>query len=302
LGDAQLARLIDENDRIDVLVDLAGHTASHRLRVFGAKPAPVQMSYLGYQGTTGVEAIDYRLTDALVDRPGTTEAFHTEELLLLDVFACYRPPEFAPETVAPPPCLKNGGAITFGTYSKIEKISKNTLDLWAAVLQRVPRSRIIAFAGAFDDPLLARRLGELMSQRGVDPGRVQAMGRQPLRGYMQSHERVDLILDTTPFSGHTTTCHALWMGVPTVTLGGGRYASRMGLAVMTHLELSDFVASTPEQFVETAANLAANPDRLAELRSTMRQRMRESVLLDGARFTQQLEALYQQMWNRWLNR
>jgi predicted O-linked N-acetylglucosamine transferase (SPINDLY family) len=298
IGDAQLARVIDEHDRIDILVDLAGHTANHRLRLFGGKPAPVQVTYLGYQATTGLSAIDYRLTDSLVDPPGLTEPFHTEQLRRLDAFMCYRPPDFAPDVAPLPMLVQSDRSITFGSYCKVEKISRSTLDLWAAVLKRVPNARMIAFAFAFDDPAIVRRFLELMAQRGVEPGRLQTVGRQPLRPYLQSHERVDVILDTTPFSGHTTTCHALWMGVPTITLAGGRYASRMGLAVMTHLGLSEFVAQSLEQFVDIADRLAGEPDHLAELRRTMRGRMNASPLLDAARFTDQVEGLYRQIWNQ----
>jgi predicted O-linked N-acetylglucosamine transferase (SPINDLY family) len=296
LSDAKLARLI-EADRIDVLVDLAGHTGNNRLQVFAHQPAPVQATYLGYQTTSGVEAIKYRLTDSLVDPAGLTDPHYTEQLVRMELFACYRPPPDAPE-VASPPCMQRGH-VTFGAYTKSEKISRPTLQLWSAVLQRVPGAKLSLFAGAFDELSIAQRLRELLAKHGIDPSRVEITGRQPMQQYLRSHEQVDVLLDTIPFNGHTTTCHALWMGVPTITLAGSRYASRMGMAVMTHLGLPEFVASSTEQFVEIAASLASDAPRLAELRATMRDRLKASALMDEPRFARGIERAYRDMWHQW---
>lgn len=179
LPDKKLAKLIENEDRVDILVDLVGHTANNRLTLFAYQPAPVQLSYLGYQSTSGVEAIDYRFTDALVDPPGVTDQYHTEKLVRLECFACYRPPDPAPDVEPTPPCSKNS-YITFGAYTKSEKISRPTLALWSSVLKRIDRSKLALFAGSFEDASVVSRLRELLAEHDIDQNRVEITGPQPM--------------------------------------------------------------------------------------------------------------------------
>lgn len=300
MSDHDAEQLIRQNDRIDILVDVAGHTQKNRLALFARRPAPVQVAYLGYQATTGVRAIEYRLTDALVDPSGEADRYHTEKLIRLNVFACYRPPDDAP-AVAPAPCARNG-FITFGSYSRADKISEPTLDLWTAAMRRVRDSRLILFGAVYDDAAVVQRYRDLFVQREVDAARIEFVGWQSFEQYFQSHARVDVLLDSIPFNAHTTTCHALWMGVPTITLAGSRYSSRMGLAVLTHLGTPEMIAHNEPEFVEIAARVASAPAELAALRLTLRDRFAASVLMDGRRFNADLEAKYRQIWRTWCER
>lgn len=296
MRDEDASRLIRE-DHIDILVDLSGHTQRTRLTLFAHHPAPIQVAYLGYQATSGARAMEHRLTDALVDPPGLTDRYHTEKLRRLNVFACYRPPDDAP-AVASSPCVKNG-YVTFGAFTRPEKISPITMDLWAGALKRVADAKLIVFASAVDDAATAERFREPLIERGVDATRIEFVGAQPFAEYLQSHARVDVLLDTFPFNAHTTTCHALWMGVPTITFAGTRYASRMGLAVMTHLGMPELVGHSLEEFAEIAAKEAGNLERIAQRRATLRQRFVASKLMDGVRFTADLESHYREMFQAW---
>jgi len=295
--DATVAQSMRKHDKLDILVDLAGHTQNNRLTLFARRIAPIQVTYLGYQATTGIESVDYRLTDALVDPPGMTESLHTERLARLKVFACYRPPDGAP-AVGPLPLLRNG-YVTFGAFTKTEKISAPTMDLWARVLQAVPASRLAVFAAALDSPSVAQKFLSLMGERGISSDRIDRIGGQSLAAYLASHDRVDLALDSLPFNAHTTTMHALWMGIPTVTIAGSSYPSRMGLAVMTHLGLCEYVAGTPDDFVRTAAERASDTAALAELRGDLRQRIAKSALTEAHGFCDDLETAYRTLWHRW---
>ncbi|MFM7136608.1 MAG: tetratricopeptide repeat protein [Planctomycetota bacterium] len=296
-SDEQVARHILA-DEVDILVDLAGHTANNRLGLFARKPAPLQVSYLGYQNTTGLRTIDYRLTDEWLDPPGATDAFHTEKLLRLPgFFACYQPEENCPE-VGPLPALGRS-AITFGSFNKLEKISPKTLRLWAGVIAAVPNSRLLLMAPGAEEPLVQQRLHSAFRSRGVAPDRLELLGQRPFMEYMATHNHVDVLLDTFPFSGHTTTCHGLWMGVPIITLVGDRYASRMGLSVLTALGLDDLAAPTEEQFIARATALANDLPRLSALRAGLRQRMRQSPVMDAPALARNIEAAYRRIWEAW---
>ena len=295
LDDAALANRVRE-DAIDILVDLAGHTGHSRLLAFGRKPAPVQASWLGYLNTTGLEAIDYRITDAHASPEGPLDALHTEKLVRLpDSQWCYRPPAECPE-VAPPPCVASG-RVTFASFTNPAKIGRTTIELWARLLERLPGSRLLVVGAtliSIPDEYLER-----FTRAGIAPGRLQVLGAKPFLEYLALHGAADIVLDTFPYSGGTTTCHALWMGVPVVTLAGETAASRGGASLLHAVGLGQLVAQTPEQYLDIAAALAADPKRLAALRAGMRRRMSASPLMDEERFTRNLEKAYRKMWRTW---
>ncbi len=298
-NDAQVAELIRE-DGIDILVDLAGHTAGNRLLVFARKPAPVQVTYLGYPDTTGLAAMDYRLTDAQADPPGTTEHLHTEQLVRLpEVLACFRPPDAAPP-VRPLPALARG-QVTFASFHNMAKLNDRLLEHWATILQQTPHSRLMIVASGLDQISTRQRFIEFFGRHGVGAERLAFTGRASLAQYLALHHEVDLMLDSHPFSGHTVSCHALWMGVPMVTLAGASYCSRMVASVLTSVGLPELIAHSPAEYVEIATALAADLPRLAALRSSLRARMAASPLMDAPRFARNVEQAYRQMWRAWCN-
>ncbi len=294
--DAQLAQTI-RDDEIDILVDLTGHIASgNRLLMFARKPAPVQVTYLGYQNTTGMLAMDYRLTDAYADPPDTTDAFYTEELVRLPrSFFCYRPTPNAP-TINSLPARENGH-ITFGSFNNFAKITPEVIATWAQMLQEVPGARLVLMAHVTDS--LRNHVSSAFEYHGVRAERLELASRRPLDQYLALISSVDIALDPFPFVGHTTTCDCLWQGVPVVTLAGKSYASRFGGTALLNLGLQDLIAQSREEYVEIAARLASDLDRLEQLRAGLRNQMLHSPLLDAQGFTRNLEAAYRQMWVRW---
>jgi protein O-GlcNAc transferase len=293
LGDADAARLV-RSDGIDILVDLAGHTGS-RLGVFARKPAAVQVTYLGYPNTTGLSAIDYRLTDAIADPPGEPPC-HTEELVRLPGgFCCYAPSEAAPEVSALP--AAKSGFVTFGSLHKLAKLNDRVLDLWARVLQAVPSSRLLLFRdnlrGSIRDGLRQRFV-----ERGIDPARLAFPDAVPGMNYLTVYHAIDIALDVFPWSGHATACEGLWMGVPALTLSGKRHAARMVSSVLTQLDMADWIARDREEYVAKARSWAGKIDERLALRSGLRERMRQSPLCDGKRFTAELETAYRALWER----
>jgi predicted O-linked N-acetylglucosamine transferase (SPINDLY family) len=282
-------------DRIDLLVDLGGHTGT-RLGVFARRPAPVQLTWLGYPSTTGLEAIRYRLTDAVADPPGEPVC-HTEELVRLpDGFCCYDPPREAPE-VNPLPAA-SAGFVTFGGLHKLAKYNDRVFDLWCAVLRALPAARLLLFRDGLRGPT-AERVREEFTRRGIAAERVRLEHGVDHPSFLAIYRQIDVSLDTLPWSGHATACEALWMGVPTLTLLGDRHAGRMVASVLTQVGLREFVARSPEEFVARAVTLAGDPDRLAGLRAGLRDRVRSSPLGDAATFTRRLEETYRQLWRRW---
>jgi predicted O-linked N-acetylglucosamine transferase (SPINDLY family) len=292
-SDERLTQRIQQ-DGIHILVDLAGHTASHRLMVFARKPAPVQVTYLGYIATTGLTTIDYRLTDARLDPPGQSERFHTEELIRLPEIAwCYRPP--AAVAVGSLPAGQNG-PLTFGSVQNLAKVTPEVIALWSKVLHAVPDARMLLITGV--GPEADRRLVGLFNEHGIAPERLVLVGRENYPKYLERYHQIDVVLDTFPFSGLTTSCEALWMGVPIVTLAGRSYVSRQGVSLLSHLDLQELIADTAEAYVQIAAFLAKDRTRLRALRIGLRDRLRGAALTDGPRFTRGLEAIYRTIWNR----
>jgi predicted O-linked N-acetylglucosamine transferase (SPINDLY family) len=298
LSDDELAEKI-RADGIDILVDLAGHTGSNRLRVFARKPAPLQMTWLGYPNTTGLDAIDYRLVDAVTDPVGEADAWASEALVRLESgFLCYGAPSDAPEP-APPPCLTTG-KVTFGSFNNPAKLSPATLDAWAALLARLPDARLLLKGRAFADPDARASFFSRLGKLGVAADRVELAARSPLvTTHLALYDRLDIALDPFPYNGTTTTCEALWMGVPVVTLRGDRHAGRVGASLLNHIGMTELIAGSVDEYVQIASALAASPARLRDLRQVLRPRLAASPLCDAPAFARKIEAAYRAAWQRW---
>jgi predicted O-linked N-acetylglucosamine transferase (SPINDLY family) len=297
MPDAEVAELI-RRDGIDILVDLAGHTGNSRLLVFARKPAPVQATWLGYSNKTWLGTMDYRLTDAIADPLGSSDEPDGERLIRLPkTFACFRPADAAPP-VAPPPALSRGG-VTFASFHMLAKLNDELLGRWAEILNRVAASRLLLVVAGLDEVTTRERFIRFFGERGIGAERLDFKGRQTLEHYLALHHEVDVLLDCHPFSGHTVSCHALWMGVPVVTLTGKTHCSRMVASVLTNLGLPELVARTPEDYVRIAVELADDLPRLTELRATLRTRMERSRLMDAPAFARDIEATYRTMWRTW---
>ena len=282
-------------DGIDLLVDLGGHTGHSRLAVFAHRAAPAQVSWLGYPNTTGLATMDYRLTDAIADPPGQTDAFHSERLVrLARGFLCYRPPAGGP-ALAPPPCREQG-VVTFGSFNHPAKLSDETVRLWADLLARVPRSRLLLKYRIFEDAATRQFHQGRFAAAGLASDRLELVGHiDAAHGHLAAYGRVDIALDPFPYNGTTTSCEALWMGVPVVTLAGTRHAGRVGASLLHRVGLDEFVADDAASYVAVAAALATDPDRLALLRSGMRERLAASPLLDGAGFARSVETAFEEI-------
>jgi predicted O-linked N-acetylglucosamine transferase (SPINDLY family) len=290
-----LAALI-RRDRIDILVDLTGHTAHNRLLTFARKPAPVQVSYLGYPGTTGMTALDYRLVDDVTDPPGETSHSSEELIRLPGTFCCYAPPE-APLKISLP--ARRDGVLTFGSLHKLEKLNHQVVDLWSQILKDVPAARLLLCRNTLHDRTAAYWSAQF-GQRGIDPARVVLRRVEPIgMGHLANYDDIDIALDPFPWNGHTTACEAMWVGVPVIALRGSRHSARMVASVLTCLGLTDLIAETPDDYRRLAAAVADDEARRVCLRETLRTRMLGSSLCDGAAFTRGLEGAYRQVWQRW---
>ena len=299
-GLAEIVKLI-QTDGIDILVDLSGHTAPRLLQVMSAKPAPVQVTALGYPATTGLSSIDYRLSDSIADPPGESDHSHIEKLVRLDPCAwCYRPPQGAP-AVTPPSSLVNG-FITFGSFNLLAKMGPRVIALWSQVLKEVTGSRLLLKGQSFSDEPTRQRVFEAFGKVGIDANRIELLPRNDdAVKHLSLYDRIDIALDPFPYNGTTTTCEALWMGVPVVTLEGTSHASRVGTSLLHAAGLSELVGQSLEQYVRVAAELANDRDRLASLRASMRSRLEASPLRDEINYTQRLESAYRRMWESWCN-
>ncbi len=298
LDDDALVKLIRE-DGIDILVDLSGLSANNRLTAFARKPAPVQVTWLGYPNTTGLAAMDYRLTDSIADPEGATERFHVEKLVrLANGFLCYRPPSDSPQ-VGELPSLR-AGHVTFGCFNHLPKLTPEMIALWARLLGALPGARLLLKSFGLAAQSARRALRARFAQHGIGAERLELCGPvDALAGHLGRYNEVDIALDVFPYNGTTTTCEALWMGVPVVSLAGRTHASRVGASLLHCVGLSEFVAQTPDQYLDLAAGLARDPARLAALRAGLRERMRASPLADAQRYTRDLEAAYRYMWRSW---
>ncbi|GMV26406.1 MAG: hypothetical protein AMXMBFR58_24370 [Phycisphaerae bacterium] len=299
---AEIAAQI-RSDRIDVLVDLAGLTAGEKLSIFFHRPAPVQVTYLGYPNTTGVEAIGFRIVDSRTDPPGA-ETWCTERLLRLDpCFLCYMPPAHSPDPTPAVPSAASGH-VTFGSFNTLIKLSDATVELWSRVLERVPGSRLLLKCRQLADPRTRTATVERFVRCGIDPSRIEVLpATKSLADHLALYSRVDVGLDPTPYAGTTTTCEAMWMGVPVVTLAGASHASRVGVSLLTNVGLEECITRSPEAFVDAAAVIAADHKQRGVLRSAgdqgLRRRMMTSALCDGPGFAKRFEACLRTTWTAW---
>lgn len=295
LADDEAARLI-RNDGIDILIDLSGHTSGNRLLLFARRPAPVQMTWLGYWGSTGMAAMDYRITDEYADPEGEADSHYREQLLRLPHSKwCYLPPAGMPACNTLP--AQSRGYVTFGSCCSFPRVSNETMRAWAQLLRRLPGTRL-RMIGAPGDESLDRML-EIFDAAGVYADRLDLVGRLPLDAYLQQYLQIDIALDPFPCNGATTTCESLWMGVPVISRSGRSGASRSAMSLLTTAGLAQLVARSWDGYVDIALRLATDLPALAQLRATLRERLRASPLLDAEGFTRDLEALYRDAWRVW---
>jgi protein O-GlcNAc transferase len=297
LSDDQLAERI-RADGIDILIDLAGHTGGNRLLTFARKPAPVQVTFLGYPATTGLSAIDYRLTDAHVEPPGMTEALNVEQLWRLPgMYCCYRAHANSPDVIDHPPSDDNG-YVTFGCFNNFSKVTDPVLALWARVLQQASGARLMLEIPGIDHPPYRTEVERRFARLGVPLERVIFIPRKPENQYVL-YNRIDIALDPFPCNGGTTSLDTVWMGVPFVTLAGRHFTSRMGVTILTNAGLPELIAQSEDEYVGIAAALAQDPIRLKTIRAGLRERVQASPLMDAPRLTAHLEQAYRGMWQAW---
>ena len=299
LSPDQIASRI-RDDKIDILIDLAGHTNTTSMPVLALKPAPIQISYLGYPHSTGLPTIDYRLTDAYADPPGKSEKWHTEKLIRLQPTVwCYRPP-IKTCRVSSLPALNNR-VITFGSFNTLPKINIEIIKLWSRILASVPESRLLLKAKCLADQIIQERLTKRFQEFGINKNRIilypQVVSK--IQHFEHYHE-VDISLDPYPYNGTTTICEAIWMGVPVITLEGEAHVSRTGVSLLNQVGLEHLIAKTPKEYVHIACSLALDIDSLIELRKTLRERMKSSPLMNERAFTNKLEASYREIWYKWV--
>ncbi len=292
-SDDRLANLI-RSDRIDILVDLALHTEGNRLLVFARKPAPVQATYLAYCSTSGLATMDYRLTDPYLDPPESDESIYCERSIRIQTYWCYAPSTESPP-VGPLPALQNG-FVTFGCLNSFQKVNSPLLRLWSQILQNVPYSRMMLYSYEGSH---RRRVLDLFAADGIDPARISFVGPQPTPKYFQQYNAIDIALDTFPYTGGTTTCDALWMGVPVVTRAGKTAVSRGGVSILNNAGLPECITHSREQYVDASVKLARNVERLTDVRATLRQQIQKSRLMDAPRFAGDMERAFRRMWQSW---
>jgi len=295
LSDNELAKQINE-DRIDILVDLAMHTANNRLPVFARKPAPVQMSYLAYCSTTGLKAIDWRLSDPHLDPPGVEHFYSEKTLRLPGTYWCYEAPADAPP-ISPPPSLRNS-YVTFGSLNNFAKISQPAIDTWISILQHVPHSRLILHA---HEGSHRQRLRDLLASQSIDPNRLEFVGFYSMSGYLSQYSRIDVALDPFPYGGGHTTFDALWMGVPVVSLAGRTGVGRGGVSILSNLGKPQWIADSIDSYVDIGVALARNRDERIEIRNQLRGWMLQSPLMDAASHAREIESDYRFAWRAWCN-
>lgn len=282
-------------DGIDVLVDCAGHTTGNRLAAFARRPAPVQATWLGYPASTGLDCFDARLVDAITDPEG---ALASEPLIrVAGGFLAYLPPPFAPEPGPAP--FDAAGRITFGSFNNLPKLTPRTIAAWAQALRAVPDARLIVKAKGLDEPATRERYAAMFLAHGLDGSRVEFVGFVgDIAAHIALYRSIDVALDTFPYNGTTTTCEALWMGVPVVTMAGDRHAARVGASLLARVGLERLVARDPGDFAAICADLAADRGALARLRGALRARMAASPLCDGRRLAHAFEEAYRGVWRR----
>ncbi|MFZ6648661.1 tetratricopeptide repeat protein [Undibacterium sp. TJN25] len=296
ISDARLARQI-HHDRIDILIDLSGHTARNRLPMFAWKPAPIQVTWLGYFATTGVQEIDYILADRW-SLPNDEEHHFTEKVWHLpETRLCFSVPNEEVPVSALPALVNNH--ITFGCFSNLSKVNDMTIALWAGLLAAIPYSRLLLKSRQLDDLGMRQKTVGLFASYGITADRLLLEGAVPRKAYFAAYHRVDIMLDTLPFPGGTTTIEALWMGVPVLTLAGESFLERQGVSLLINANLPDWIAITPDDYIARAISHASNLQQLANLRGNLRQQLLTSTLFNSTRLAFKLEVALRGMWVRW---
>jgi protein O-GlcNAc transferase len=291
LSDQRVAERVRE-DRIDILVDVTMHMADNRLLVFARKPAPVQVTYLAYCSSTGLTTMDYRLSDPYLDPPGRDESIYSERTIRLPrSYWCYEPMTGISDERGP--ISDDRGFVTFGSLNNFAKVSGAALSAWMELLRNVPESQLLLHA---NEGSHRQRVADRLGEHGIDPGRVRFAGFMAAQEYFALYRQIDIALDTFPYGGGTTTCDALWMGVPVISLAGKTGVGRGGVSILSNLGLGELVADSPQMYVRIAEELGKDQDRLSNLRSTLRQRMEKSALMDAPGFARDVEAAYREMW------
>jgi len=293
LSDDELAERI-RADGIDILVDLSGHTAHHRLMVFARKPAPVQATYIGYPDTTGLASMDYRITDPWLDPPGLTECYHSETLVRIPGGMSYRPDPGAPEVNALP--ALTSGELILASFNNQRKVNPAVVQLWSRILHALPQARLML--GNVNDAPIKQRLLSMFSQNNVAPERLILLAEMPMPDYHLTHHQIDLALDPFPYNGTTTTMQTLWMGVPVITLAGNNAKSRCGVSLMSRVDLPEFICQTEDAYVQCAVKFANDLPTLNAVRQSLRARM-TAPQCQPETITRQLEAAYRNMWQTW---
>ncbi len=296
----QAAAAMIEADGIDILVDLSGHTAGNRLTLFARRVAPLQASWLGYWGTTGLSGMDVILSDAATILPGEEDGYSERVVRLPGSRFCFAPIDDAPAPVTPP-CTR-GRPPTFGSFNNLAKVGPDVVRLWAALLHAAPGSRLLLKWRSLVDEGMRRSLAAQFAGHGIGAERLVLRGESPHRAMLEEYGDVDVALDPFPFSGGLTSCDALWMGVPVVTLPGRQPQSRQTAGFLASIGDTGWVTRSPEQYVSTALSLLSDPQELGRIRQSLRGRMAASALCDGRSFTRGLEAAYRTMWRGWCER
>lgn len=282
-------------DEIDILIDLAGHTANNSLLSFAKKPAPVQITYLGYPNTTGVKAIQYRITDNIADPEGQDEYYSEQLCRLPGCFLTYKPGENSPE-VSEPPVIKNA-YITFGSFNNLAKINDSVINVWSEVLKKLANSRLLIKNPSLTDVTTREAYVEKFKQCGIEDKRIKLIGHTPTRyQHLSMYADIDIALDTFPYNGTTTTCEALWMGVPVISLCGDHHAARVGASLLSAANKSEWIAYSEEGYIEKALSLAENTEILKSNREKQRDFISNTPLLDNRAFVISLENAYQKIW------
>jgi predicted O-linked N-acetylglucosamine transferase (SPINDLY family) len=294
LSDDEAADLI-ESDAIDILVDIAGHAADNRLLVFARKPAPIQATWLGYPATTGLEAIDYRITDSYADPVGMSESLNVERLWRLpDMFCCYQAHENSPAVIDRPP-FEDNGYVTFGCFNHFSKVGDLVLAAWARILEQAPESRLLLEIVGLDGPQRRAEVEERLQRFGLPLNRVILESRKKSNQFVL-YNRIDIALDPFPCNGGTTSMDTLWMGVPFITLAGQHLGSRLGVTVLSNAGLVELIGKTTDEYVRLAVDLAFDHERLRKLRHHLRDKVAVSPLMDQDKFTRNIEVAYREMW------
>jgi len=300
IGD-QMAAAEMRKHGLDILIDLAGHTPMNRATLLCHRPAPITMTYLGYPHSTGYTRADYRIVDSITDPPGESDANATEKLLRLDpCFLCFVPPFEPPETGEP--TVDPATPITFGTFNNAAKFSPFILEVWSRILKELPESKLLLKSYQFADDAARRRVLGSFEKNGIDPARIEMLLQIPQTNeHLRAYHRMHIALDAFPYHGTTTTCEAMLMGVPVITLEGTGHRSRVGVSLLSAVGVPELIAKSADEYVEKAVALARDRQRLSEYRRTLRQRMESSVLMDGPGFFARFEKLLRGVWREKCN-